>query len=153
MRINVKLKKSNRENYVLHLEWINSTCCNECLFLFAPPAFSAYPYRAHHGLLSAIVPHMPSFVNQSACFPNLNCLLLSFESVPFHSIHQQISDGGAIHQNVSVHRRRRKGEEGKITHAVAAPADKRAAAANLKETMVEICIICGAFSTTVFAEK
>jgi len=39
----------------------------------------------------------------------------------------------------------RASERRNITHAVAAPADKRAAAANLKETMVATVVFAGPF--------
>ena len=149
MSINVRLKKSNCEKYCLwngsiQLAAMSFSFCARILCISISStscaAFCNYPTHVISRQPFDLLSHL-----------ELSLALFRKHSIPFHP--SKSATTACIHQNVSAHRRRRKGDEGKITHAVAAPADKRAAAANLKETMVEMCIICGAFSTTVFAEK
>lgn len=105
-----------RHQFSLHIPIEHITCC----FLLL---FQAWHISPSIPLLCQLEPSPYVFRNKDVPFPS----------------HQQISDGraGAIHHNVSASRRTAKGEQRKEeTHAVAAPADRRAAAANLKETMV-----------------
>ena len=95
----------------------------------------------HHHLHICIVQHR-SLVTLT--------VLSAFETMQMFTIHHGCVDDDH-HQSSSSPKRkvvaRREQRARGATHAVAAPADKRAAAANLKETMV-VMLLCGAFATT-----
>ena len=94
----------------------------------------------HHHLHICIVQHR-SLVTLT--------VLSAFETMQMFTIHHGCVDDDH-HPSSSPKRKvvaRRKQRARGATHAVAAPADKRAAAANLKETMV-VMLLCGAFDTT-----
>lgn len=93
----------------------------------------------HHHLHICIVQH------RSLVTPTV----LSAETMQMFTIHHGCVDDDQHPSSSPKRKVVTRGEQRArgATHAVAAPADKRAAAANLKETMV-VMLLCGAFATT-----